>query len=458
MKNKYTYILLLLLLPFVAGAQGLSLTLENCKDMALQNDPYVRNAHLDVLAARAQKQEALAGYFPTVSLNAFGFWSMNPMIELEVKDVLGENELSDVLTSLIEEAGRQFGFSPVYTALKDGYVASVSAMQPLFAGGRIVAANRLASLGIEAAQLKQDIMLRDNDASVESGYWRVVSLEEKLGTVGVLAQLLDTLHKDLTSAVQAGLAVQTDLMQLELRQSELRSGLVQLKGGIRLAKMDLLNSIGQDYCLLPANADSLKPFIDDIVFTDRLDDLLPPEEYYVPEEELAAGVDEARLLDLSVEAKKVQKRIALGEALPTVGVGASYNYSHAINDKFNGTLFAMVKVPISDWGKVSRKVQRMDYQMQKASNERDYLSSQLLLQVRQLWLELTVAWDRMMVARETMDIAQKTTDQLMKSYEAGMIPLSELLQSQTMLRQAVEAYIDSQIGYSSALTAYRSRK
>ena len=442
----------------MASAQGVTLTLEKCKDMALQNDPSVRNAHLDVLAARAQKQEAFSEYFPKVSLNAFGFWSLSPLLEIGIKDIMGENELSDVLNSLIESAGEQYDFSPIYKALKTGYVASLSAVQPLYAGGRVVTGNKLASLGVEAARLQQEIALRDNEASVEAEYWQVVSLEEKLNTVGILSQLLDTLHKDLSSAVQAGLAVQTDLMQLELKQSELKSGIVQLKGGIRLAKMNLLNSIGQDYCFLPANADSLKPFIDDIVFADRLDDLLPPQEYYIPEEHLAASLNENQLLELSVEAKKMEKRMALGEALPTVGVGASYNYSRTINEGANGTVFAVVQIPISDWGKVSRKVKRMDYQMQKASNDRDYLSSQLLLQVRQLWLGLTVAWDKMMVAQETMDLAQKTVDQLTGRYEAGLVPMSELLQAQTILRQSTEAYIDSQIEYSAALTAYQSRK
>lgn len=458
MRNRFIYILIALLTPVLASGQELTLTLENCKEMALQNDPSVRNAHLDVLAARAQKQELFAGYFPKVTLNSFGFWSKDPMLEVGVYDIIGKNELSDFLNEVLVKAGEQFGFSPIYRALEYGYVASVTAVQPIFAGGRIVAGNRLASLGVEAAKLQQEIVLRENEASVESDYWQVVSLEEKLGTVSVLSQLLDTLHKDLTSAVQAGLAVQTDLMQLELKQSEIKSGIVQLKGGIRLAKMKLLNSIGQDYCFLAANSDTLKPFIDDIVFADRLDDLMPPQEYYVPEEQLAAGMNENQLLDLSVEAKKIEKRIALGEALPTVGVGASYNYSRTINERANGTVFATVQIPISDWGKVSRKVQRVDYQMQKASNTRDYLSSQLILQVRQLWLGLTVAWDKMMVARETMDLAQKTVDQLTASYEAGLVPMSELLQAQTILRQSTEAYIDSQIEYSAALTAYQSRK
>ena len=88
MRNRFIYILILLLLPFAASAQVVTLTLENCKDMALQNDPSVRNAHLDVLAARAQKQEAFSEYFPKVSLNAFGFWSLSPLLEVGIKDIL----------------------------------------------------------------------------------------------------------------------------------------------------------------------------------------------------------------------------------------------------------------------------------------------------------------------------------------------------------------------------------
>lgn len=48
--------------------------------------------------------------------------------------------------------------------------------------------------------------------------------------------------------------------------------------------------------------------------------------------------------------------MALGEALPQVMLGASYGYSYLTEkSKWNGVAFVTVKVPITDWGKISKK-------------------------------------------------------------------------------------------------------
>lgn len=456
--KRYIYILsYVLLFPLSAAAQT-SLSLQDCREMALQNDPYVRNARLDVLAAQAQKQEALAEFFPTVSANAFGFWSIDPMLEIGLSDLLGDSDAANNIKNLIGETAPLYGLPQEFSFFKYGGSAGVSLTQPIYAGGRIVSGNRLAALGVESARLQEDIRLRDTEEDVAKAYWQVVALEEKLVTLHQLEALADTLYKDVAAAVGAGLAVDTDLMQVSLKRNELKSGIVQLRGGIRLAKMDLFNSIGQEYCVVAAVADSLRPFIDDILLTDRLDELQEPRTYYVPEEELAAGLDENRLLDMSVEAKRLEKRLALGEALPSVGIGASYGYNRLINSNFNGAVYAMVQIPLSDWGKVSRKVQRQDYQLRKAQNERDYLSAQLTLQIRQLWLNLTTAWDQLQLAEEAEETARQTVARLSAHYSAGLIPLSELLQAQSSLRESAESRLAAQIVYTQSLTAYQARK
>ena len=50
----------------------ISLTLDSCISRADQNNWTVRNAQLEVDAAKAQKGEALAAYFPQLSAGAFG--------------------------------------------------------------------------------------------------------------------------------------------------------------------------------------------------------------------------------------------------------------------------------------------------------------------------------------------------------------------------------------------------
>ena len=447
-------------LLFALGLHGqnVCLSLQDCRDMAVVNDPYIKNSYLDILAAKAQKQEAFAEYFPTIQASGFGFWALKPIVKMDAYDVFGNNPTGKFIQGMFEALAKENGTNPYFSTLKYGGSAGLTLMQPVFAGGRIVKGNELARLGIEAATLKHDIQIRSKNEDVEKAYWEIVALEEKSHTLDHLDSLLNVLDKDVRSGIDAGVVTSADLMLVKMKKNEVKSGRIQLEGGIKLLKMNLFNSIGQNYAFTRQAASGQKPYISDILLTDRLDELNSPDTYYMDEETMAASVTEARLLDMMVNAKKLEKRMTLGEVLPTVGVGASYGYTYTVGGKFNGMVFALVSIPISDWGKASRKQQRLEYQVQKAQNEKDYLNSQLLLQIRQLWLNLNVAWENMLVAKENVLLAERTVADQTSQYKAGLIPLSELLNTQTKLHEASEGYIGSQIEYSKALTEYLGRK
>ena len=144
--------------------------------------------------------------------------------------------------------------------------------------------------------------------------------------------------------------------------------------------------------------------------------------------------------------------------MPQIGIGAAYGYGNIINKgQMNGAVFASVQIPLSDWGKTARKMQRYDYQIQKAENERKFLNAQIVLQVRQLWLDLTASWEQLLVARESVETAQTSVLQLESYYKAGMSPLSDLLQAQSQLQECSNEYIDQCIAYRTALQAYLNK-
>ena len=178
------------------------LTMEECRSMALRNNAAVRNAQLDVIAARAQKGEALSEYFPKVSVNAFGYYAFDPMLEVGVKDILGDSDAANNLNSWVSQIAPLYGIDPVFSTMKQGYSATVSAVQPVFAGGRIVSGNRLASLGVEAARLKSSLQRRKSVEEVEQDYWQVISLKEKMKTLGSVQEMLDNLEKDVDAVVR----------------------------------------------------------------------------------------------------------------------------------------------------------------------------------------------------------------------------------------------------------------
>lgn len=459
MKRKTIYTIAALLIAGVAAqAQDRVLTLPECKELARRNDPYERNAALDVLAARAQKQEALAEYFPSVSATAMAYHALHPFIDLGVTDILGTSDNAWNISNYLDQVAPQYGLPTRYKALQYGYGATVTLTQPVFAGGRIVNGNRLASLGIEAAELQQSLRHRDTELQVEQKYWLVVSLQEKKKTLEEALSLVSSLEKDVLAARAAGVLTDSDVMMVKLRSSELRSSELQLKGGTRLAKMDLFNALGIAYSTVEAMATPEKPFIDSIVMDDDFGGLRSPDSYYVPEEELADRMAETRLLALQVEAKDLQRKMTVGETLPEVGVGAMYGYGKAVGDgRMNGAVYAMVKIPISEWGKASRKIRRISYEVEKARNEQEYLGSQLLLRARQLWVNLTTAWEQLQVAEQSVEYARDVYERQRLSFETGLVTMSDLLQTQTSLRQSEDSYVEQCIAYRQALCEYQIR-
>lgn len=439
----------------ILSAQSRTLTLEDCKAMALEHNSSVRNSALDVKAAQLQKQEAFAEYFPRVSASMFGYYSLNPLIDIDVRDVLGNNDFANNIQHVVESYGSMYGISTSYTTMKQGYAASLTAIQPIYAGGRIVAGNALAKLGIEAAQLQNGIQVRKTTAEVENLWWQIAGLEEKLSTLESLEAILDTLNITVSEAIKAGLAAETDILQIDLKRSELNAGKKQIVSGIRLLKVNLFNVVGQRYALYEAVSSEDRPFIDNIVLDCTAPEVMSPEEYYRETVDVVSGMEESELLDLQVRASELEKRMAIGEALPQVAVGVTSGYSNLMDKgRMNAIALATVKIPISDWGKAARKAQRIETKVQKAKNDREFLTEQLNLQVSKLWLDLITAYDQWQVALEADDIAGRLFAVAESNYRAGMISIQELLQAESSMMDARSTASDRLIDYRNAIRAY----
>ena len=183
-----------------------------------------------------------------------------------------------------------------------------------------------------------------------------------------------------------------------------------------------------------------------------------PQKFYVDEKIVAKNQEETELLQIQVDAKKLEKRMALGEALPQVLLGASYGYSYLTEkSKWNGLAFVTVKVPITDWGKVSKKMERIEYDIQMAENDRVYLSSQIELQIRQLWFNLNANWEVLQVANNNLSTTRVSLNSALDYYNAGLISVAELLKAQSDMQDAQENYTEAIVNYRKSLQEYKNR-
>ena len=291
---------------------------------------------------------------------------------------------------------------------------------------------------------------------IEQAWWQAASLEDKKVTLERVISIMEELKSSVDAAVGAGLAAETDALQLELRSSETRAALRQVESGQKLIKMSILNSAGIEYSLLRSLSDEDRPYIDDISLDFSSDEPLSPEHYRKDEQEIVSSLAERQLLDLQVDANRLQKKMALGEALPQVAVGVAAGYSDFLGrGRADALAVATISIPLSDWGKTSKKVQRLQTQVQKAEEQRDYLDRQLSLKVASLWVELEARYDALLNSEESLDIATRLFEVARQNYAAGLIGISDLLTAEASYRQAASERADALIAYRNAVKAYQ---
>jgi len=411
-----------------------SLSLDSCKALALRNNTAVKNAALDVAAAQEVKKQAFTKYFPNVSAIAGGYYAAKPLIEYGIDDI--ENAAArQFLHNLYFEYGAAMGLPDRLSLCENGVMAGVTAVQPVYMGGQIINGNKLAKVGIEAAELKSQLTEDQIFQQVEENYWLIVSLLEKQRTIEQALSFIDTLYRDVTKAVEAGLVTRNDLLKVQIKQNELLSNKLKVNNGIVLAKALLFQIIGIEY------SENL-----------TLTDTISKEELQLPAHhaEIWGAVKrrtETQLLELQVTAEKLKKEMAIGESLPHLIVGATASYGNLVFDRYsaNALAFATLQVPLTGWWEAAHKIRQQNILVQKAENERADLTEKMMLETLQSWYNLQEAESQVLLAESSVLSAEANLHDTKANYDAGMVPVSELLEAQTLLLQAQNQRTDALI-------------
>lgn len=412
-------LLCLLLVPALSVEAQRSLTLEECSQLALENNARMKNARLDVKGAEEVRKEAFTKYFPSISATGGTFTSDNGMAELAL------------VPGLLE-----------MTMAKNGVMGGVTAVQPVFAGGQILNNNKLAALAVEVSRYQMKQSENEVLLTVEQYYWLHVSLQEKRKTVSLLETLIDNLYKDVEASVRAGVANRNELLQVQLKKNSIASDRLKVDNNLRLSKMLLSQYIG-----LPE---------DDFTVQATLQEPLPsPETYRIDLMSALPTTVAYKLLDKNVEASRLQYKLKVGQNLPSVGIGAGYMYHNILDtDHSFGMIFATVSVPLTDWWGGSHAIRKQKLQLKAAEYTRQDTNEKLLLQMQKLWNELEEAYKQAKISEESVKTAEENVRLSTDYYQVGTETLSDLLNAQSLLQQSRDQYTDDYTNYLIKRTEY----
>lgn len=396
-----------------AQSDTLTLTLDQCRRMALTGNAAAKTAVNNIKAAKETSDEAFTKYFPDISASGMSFWANHDIIQYNVLDMF------------------QLGM------IKNGVIAGVSAIQPIFAGGQIVNGNALAHLGEQVAELRKRQTEEEICVSVEKYYWKLVSLHSQKETLSSLITMLDTLEYQTQVSVDAGVILKNDLLKVELQRNDFKNVMIDLENGIALCGNLLGQYIGA----------GLRPIkVEERVVPGKL-----PEfgyDLWRNTEEAVVNTPDYSMLNSAVKAAELEKKMTVGSNLPTVGLGAGWFFHNLLDENQNfGSVYIAVDIPLSGWWGGSHAIRKKNLEVENARIQFEDGKELLQIAMRDAWDNLNAAYRKMQNASESIGQAEENLRLNENYYRVGVSSITDLLEAQTLYKKACDQYISAYSDY-----------
>ena len=433
------------ILPWTAGYARV-LTLQQCRDSAMANNHELKIARQKMTVAGHDRKIAMSNYFPDISVSGAYMYNSRDihLIPQEASDVLTGlgtplqgtilNHIGDILNKIGNDID-----SALELDTQNIFIGAVSVTQPVFTGGKIVAANKIASLAEELAQSQYDTGCRQLAAEVDKAYWQIVSISWKARLAEDYSELLQQMLHDTEILVNEGMATQADLLSVKVRFNEAQMLLTKTENGLSLSKMLLCQLCGMDM-------DS------DITLADEQKELLP-----VPETATSKGFadiiacrPEIRSLELAGEIYRKKATVERAGMMPQIAVTANYlltnpNIYHGFSNTFAGmfNVGVAVKIPIihgcESWQKVRKAKAEAAIAEYKLEDARD----KIMLQITKLRKQEAEAREKLEMAGNSLESAEENLRTATIGYSEGVIPSNTVMVAQSAWMKAHSEYIDA---------------
>lgn len=434
-------VLLLLFGKMVSAQQTLSL--QECRDLAVKNNKELRIAEEKIRMADYEKKAALTKYFPQISANGAYMWNQKDL------NLLDMGQLSSSLASSLGGLAQLPVVQQTVGAINDlqhldiqnVWVGNVALVQPVFMGGKIVTYNQITAYAKELAMSMNDQKLQDLLYKTDETYWQVVSLVNKKKLADAYVELLRKTDEDMAALIAEGVATQADGLSVKVKLNEAEMAQTKVNNGLALSRMLLAQLCGL-------------PLTDTLTLADEQLDNFPVEERTtsVDMNQAFMNRNELKSLDLAAKIYKKKERIVLADLLPTVAFSANYfvtnpNLFNGYKNDFAGmfNLGVIVRVPITAWweGSYKRNAARAETRIRQL--EWEDAREKIELQVNQSVYKVNEASKKLAASNRNMENAEENLRSANLGFEEGVIPALNLMAAQTAWFSARSTLIDAQI-------------
>lgn len=423
------------------------LTLEQCLEMAKSHNHTLRNAALDIQAATEQQKEAYTDYYPKISANVLAFHTFDKLIK-------GDGTYPEEIAMLGDQFAELVGQPYSFKELNKGYSAAISVNQPIYAGGRITAGNKLTQVQKDIMVLQQELKEKDVLQKVVECYWQIAIVKYNIATIDAADTQVKSVYKDTELRVKAGIVTGNATIKIKLRQQELASNRLTLENTEHILRMLLAQQIGMGS--------------KDIDIKDYEKSIINPESLHISSIDAVNTRQEFAMANKGIDAQKLQIKMERGKNLPTVAVGLmgfnsgigglSEKIKNGTNSTFtNGLVMGTVSIPISSWWGGSHAIKRQKIKLEQLNNDMIETKEKLLIDIESAWSNLIEAYKQISIANVSVDEAEENLRISTDRYHVGTETISDLLDAEMLNRQSHNQLSQALAKYNICLNDYQRK-
>lgn len=440
-----------------AGAQTV-LTPDSCVRLALEHNRTLASARLQTERYEHTQKAYRANFLPNFKLTASDLWSTSdggltvpggylPTFVPAADGTMVPNLLVNPATGQpvlgpdgVTPVFQTYAYHPdVSIDYKIGNIlqAGIAVEQPIYMGGKVAAAYRMAHLGAEMSRLNERISEQEIIVGVYEACALLVHASEMRHVAAAADSLLGRLLNDVEAARRHGMASRNDVLKVRVKKSETELGVQKADNGRRLAQMNLCHRIG-----LPLTSD---------VSVEAAPEAQSADAVRLPDVEATVeSRPEYTILDYKTRIAIEQMKLERSEFLPQVALVAGYSYMHGleVNDRilFDRASFSAllnVSVPLFHFGEGMHKVRAARLEAERARLEQEDLVEAMSLELAQATNNLTEAYLETQTAERNLAAAAENLRSAQKAYAVGYEGLSDLLEAQMLWQQAAAQLADA---------------
>ena len=451
MRTRLTVFLLLQVCFLQAQVE---LDLQKCRSMALENSKKMAIAGQQAVKANYDKKVYRANFFPKISAmgmyaymqKEYSFKINGGYLPTFVPDASGQlkpNYLIHPATGkpVVGADGtpifNQYAFMPdiaLSLGLDNAYTVGGVLEQPLYMGGKVRSAFRMASIGADMAYLNVRYNRAEVITEADGAYWQYLKVKELVLSALKYKEVVGELVKNLTDAYQTGMAFRNDLLKAQVKFNEAELLLQKARHGETLAAMNLCRIIGVDLHSSLQIRDSLQDGLTPGILEGNPD---------------ITGRPEYNLLEKEIELKKKQVDLTRSDFLPQLGVSASYGYTDgiALNGESDGmsSFMAIVslKVPVFHWSEGRNKIKSARSEQTISELKRADMIQLMQLETARARFNVEDAASRVEMTRKSLLQAEENLAVSKNRYEVGMENLTNYMEAQAQWQKAWSDWIDA---------------